>query len=120
MNVSSNWDTTGCNLNRMEEDSMKCFNHPKEDAVAVCKSCGKGVCRECAIIVTGESYCKTCVETGKVKALTVQVPTPQVAMPMPSGIPSRSPFIVGGVGAIISGVAALLWLLGGFGNILLY
>lgn len=96
---------------------MKCFNHPKVDAVAVCKSCGKGVCQECAVIVTGDSYCKTCVETGRAIAPTVQVPTQPVVVARPSGIPSRTPFIVGSVGAIISGVAALLWLFGGFGNI---
>ncbi|MBP7275989.1 MAG: hypothetical protein KBA51_07280, partial [Kiritimatiellae bacterium] len=28
---------------------MKCFNHEDRDAVGTCKSCGKGVCRECAV-----------------------------------------------------------------------
>ena len=28
---------------------MKCFNHNDRDAVGTCKSCGKGVCRECAV-----------------------------------------------------------------------
>ncbi len=28
---------------------MKCFNHDDRDAVGICKSCGKGVCRECAV-----------------------------------------------------------------------
>lgn len=28
---------------------MKCFNHDGRDAVGTCKSCGKGVCRECAV-----------------------------------------------------------------------
>lgn len=27
---------------------MKCFNHPDREAVATCKKCGKGLCRECA------------------------------------------------------------------------
>lgn len=97
---------------------MKCFNHPKEDAIAVCKSCGKGVCKECAVILAGDSYCKTCVETGRVKVPAIQVPTPARGVPTPLGIPSRSPFIVGGVGAIICGVAAFFSLLGGFGNVL--
>ena len=103
---------------------MKCFTHPKEDAVAICKSCGKGVCQECAVIVADESYCKRCVETGRAKPQPVQVspppvrvPTPPVKMPAPSGIPTRAPFVVGGVGAIISGVASLLSFFGGFGNI---
>ena len=28
---------------------MKCFNHPDTDAVAICKSCGRAVCHECAL-----------------------------------------------------------------------
>jgi len=96
---------------------MKCFYHPKEDALAICKSCGRGVCQQCLVILAGDSYCKACVETGRVKAPTVPVPIPPVAAPRPSGVPSRAPFIVGGVGTIISGVAALLSLFGGFGNI---
>jgi len=60
------------------------------------------------------------VETGRVKPSPVQVPTPQVKVRVPSGIPTRAPFIVGGVGAIISGVAALLSFFGGFGNIFWY
>jgi hypothetical protein len=28
---------------------MQCFAHPNEIAVGICKSCGKGVCRTCAI-----------------------------------------------------------------------
>jgi hypothetical protein len=27
---------------------MRCFYHPEKDAVALCKSCGKGVCPECS------------------------------------------------------------------------
>jgi hypothetical protein len=26
---------------------MKCFNHPEIDAVGICKSCARGICREC-------------------------------------------------------------------------
>lgn len=90
---------------------MKCYYHPKDDAVAVCKICGKGVCADCAVEIGGIAYCKTCVES-KVAAPTSK--DAQVAMPMPSGIPSRTHFIVGAVGAIISGVAPLVVLfLGG-------
>src|SRR5207302_6215916 len=28
---------------------MKCFYHETRDAIGVCKSCGKGLCRECAV-----------------------------------------------------------------------
>lgn len=28
---------------------MRCFNHPNVEAVATCKHCFKGICRECVI-----------------------------------------------------------------------
>lgn len=36
---------------------MQCFSHPYEQAVGVCKSCGKGVCRTCAIQVNRGLAC---------------------------------------------------------------
>lgn len=88
---------------------MKCYVHPKEDAVAVCKTCEKGVCNNCAVILAGNIFCKTCVEAGKAKAPTAEV---SLVAPTPRGIPSRTRFIIGGVGAIISGVSGLFMLFG--------
>jgi uncharacterized membrane protein YcjF (UPF0283 family) len=28
---------------------MKCFNHPYRDAVAICNSCGRALCPQCAV-----------------------------------------------------------------------
>jgi len=28
---------------------MKCYNHPTNDAIAICKYCNKGLCRECTV-----------------------------------------------------------------------
>ena len=28
---------------------MKCYNHPEREAVAVCRACGKAVCKECGL-----------------------------------------------------------------------
>lgn len=28
---------------------MKCYNHPDRDGIAICRSCGKAICRECAM-----------------------------------------------------------------------
>ncbi|MEM2119209.1 MAG: hypothetical protein QW840_03680 [Candidatus Bathyarchaeia archaeon] len=84
---------------------MKCYLHPKEDAVAVCKSCGKGVCSNCVIEVGGISYCKACVEA---KAITLTQRETRAVPPPPNGIPSKTHFILGGVGSIISSIAAML------------
>ncbi|KGM93542.1 hypothetical protein IRP63_14205 (plasmid) [Clostridium botulinum] len=37
---------------------MKCFNHPERDAVAICKSCNKGLCKECAVEIDATIACK--------------------------------------------------------------
>ena len=37
---------------------MKCYNHHDRDAFAVCTSCGKGLCLECASDKNGRMICK--------------------------------------------------------------
>ena len=37
---------------------MKCFYHPEREAVGTCRSCGKGVCTECAVEVEKALACK--------------------------------------------------------------
>lgn len=37
---------------------MKCFNHSEKDAIAICKSCNKGLCKECAIELENGIACK--------------------------------------------------------------
>lgn len=58
---------------------MKCYVHHNADAVGVCTSCGRGVCRRCAVRVGGKIYCKEDARTGFSKttvavALAVQAP----------------------------------------------
>ena len=37
---------------------MKCFAHDKVDALAVCRSCGRGLCRDCIAEVGLSCSCK--------------------------------------------------------------
>jgi len=37
---------------------MKCFKHIDKDAVGICKSCGKGLCPECATVFQKGLACK--------------------------------------------------------------
>lgn len=41
---------------------MKCFVHDDQDAVGICKTCQKGVCRECAVDVGNGIACKGACE----------------------------------------------------------
>jgi len=80
---------------------MRCYYHPIEDAVAICKICGKGICSSCLVTIARNCYCKSCVETGIVGVPTVEVPTP-------TGRPSRALFIIGAAGSILNMFASLV------------
>src|SRR5205823_9870456 len=46
--------------------SMKCFYHQDRDAVGSCKSCGKGLCPECAVDLGKGLACRSrCEEDAK-------------------------------------------------------
>lgn len=45
---------------------MRCFKHPKSEAVGMCSSCNKGVCSKCAVQEDGKVYCKDCMSRSKV------------------------------------------------------
>ncbi len=46
-------------------DNMRCFKHPKSEAVGICSSCNKGVCSKCAAEKDGKVYCKDCLSKSK-------------------------------------------------------
>ncbi|MFH0829915.1 MAG: hypothetical protein V1887_02015 [Candidatus Aenigmatarchaeota archaeon] len=37
---------------------MKCYKHPKVNAVGVCRECGEGICKKCSVEIGGKLYCK--------------------------------------------------------------
>ncbi|MDA4132874.1 MAG: DUF2180 family protein, partial [Thaumarchaeota archaeon] len=37
---------------------MKCYVHPNVDAVGICSTCSRGVCRSCQVVVDGKGYCR--------------------------------------------------------------
>jgi len=44
---------------------MRCFNHPKSEAVGICSSCNKGICSRCAVDKDGKMYCRACASKSK-------------------------------------------------------
>ncbi len=42
---------------------MKCFQHTSEDAVGICRACGKALCNQCAIDLDFALTCKGPCET---------------------------------------------------------
>jgi uncharacterized membrane protein (UPF0136 family) len=43
---------------------MKCYYHPEVEAVASCTTCGKAICQQCAVNVSGKYQCQQCLSTG--------------------------------------------------------
>ena len=48
---------------------MKCTYHPDRDAVAMCVSCGAGLCPDCRNREEGKYYCDECL--GKLRGLSM-------------------------------------------------
>ena len=63
---------------------MKCAKHHRKEAIAACVSCGAGVCKECRITVQGITYCKPCLEGGKMRPES----PPATSPPPPSSPPT--------------------------------
>lgn len=76
--------------------------------MAFCKSCGKGVCQDCLVVCGGNSYCKTCIESGRV---ITAPPSVAEAVPVPKIASSKAFFIVGGVGCGINTIVGVLFFL---------
>ena len=48
---------------------MFCFEHAQTGAVAVCRACGRGLCRECAVEVERFLVCRNrCEESARILA----------------------------------------------------
>lgn len=45
---------------------MRCFKHPKLEAIGICSSCNKGVCSKCAVKKDGKVYCKDCTSKSRI------------------------------------------------------
>lgn len=48
---------------------MQCHVHPDVDAVGVCVSCGRPVCRDCGVDTQGKLICRQCLAEGQTGSL---------------------------------------------------
>jgi TM2 domain-containing membrane protein YozV len=49
---------------------MNCYVHPENEAIGTCTSCGRPICRECAVEMQGKLICRQCLASGKVSTIT--------------------------------------------------
>ena len=71
---------------------MKCYKHPKVEAVGVCKECGEGICQKCSVEIGKKLYCKDDADKvfGEQKAQTTTVVTTVQATPANASPKSNS------------------------------
>lgn len=93
---------------------MNCPNHPDQEAVAFCRTCGKPLCANCTRDVKGVIYCENCLadRIGAAQPAAGQL-VPGVVVPPPPIVPSSGPnpavagilsgFFPFGVGAVYTG-----------------
>jgi serine/threonine protein kinase len=49
-------------VEKQEQPHKMCSTHPKKEAVSSCTDCSKTLCKGCAIVIEGRSYCRNCAE----------------------------------------------------------
>ena len=81
---------------------MKCTKHPMNEAIAVCPSCGRGICEICRVNVINVPHCKECAEWFIFQMATIPRTKPKsLQLPIPRGEPNKNYFIIGCIGSII-------------------
>lgn len=59
---------------------MKCYNHKDQDAVGNCRYCGKGICKNCAVEVSKQIFCRECAASGPVFSPSQMKKDPTIAL----------------------------------------
>jgi hypothetical protein len=76
---------------------MKCYNHPNQDAIGICKNCSKGLCKDCITEVENGIACtSTCVE--EVKLINSLINRNKTSYKKVSGSHYRNAYLYGGMG----------------------
>jgi hypothetical protein len=51
---------------------MNCYYHADVDAVSTCSNCGKALCQNCSVDVTGRIICQQCLSSGNITRIQPQ------------------------------------------------
>ena len=91
---------------------MKCFYHVDRDAVAMCKSCGRGICPECVSDVPPGVACRDRCER-EVAALNLVIRRNQFAYQKAGASWRRNAIVLLLAGLLFGGMGVLPWMLTG-------
>jgi len=79
---------------------MRCYYHQDVEAVAVCKSCGRGLCPACAVDVGNGLACRNQCEE-EVRSLNRVINRNKTAHEKTSGAYARVALFYAGLGAVV-------------------
>jgi hypothetical protein len=79
---------------------MKCYNHPENDAIGICKNCNKGLCKECLTEVENGIACtSTCID--EVKLINSLINRNKQSYKVTSGAHYKNAYLFGGIGIVM-------------------
>ena len=87
---------------------MKCFYHGDVDAVAICKWCGHGVCRDCCADTNGSAACRNRCEAD-VTALNDMIQRNKTSFHKASSAYTRNGIFITVIGALFAGIGSYTW-----------
>jgi hypothetical protein len=87
---------------------MRCFYHRDRDAVGACKSCGRGVCPECAFELPNGLACRGRCED-EVRALNRIIARNKTAYEKTGGAYVKTAVFYAAVGALLVAAGAANW-----------
>ena len=95
---------------------MRCSVHPDQEAVAICRACGGGVCPRCRSVIDGISFCYACTVAGRYRQSLVREPAKTTLHPLGrADALARRFYAIGMAGLALFGVSLhLVWTLGLF------
>lgn len=84
---------------------MKCYYHPAVEAVATCSNCGRAICEQCSVDVSGKVMCRECISNSQ--ANQGRTPDPLAIISLVLGVLGVLALCCGGpIGGIPVGGAA--------------
>jgi hypothetical protein len=91
---------------------MRCYNHPEFEAVGICASCKRGLCKDCAVEVSQRLACRNRCETDVLELLQGTKPSIDIT-DTPLGASIRGaysrPFSARAIFVITVGVIFIAW-----------
>jgi hypothetical protein len=87
---------------------VHCFHHPGVDAVAVCKNCGRGLCRGCAVDIGNGLACPGPCEN-EARALNRVISLNKTSYAKTSGAYVRTALYYAVFGAVVLAGGVLDW-----------